>query len=382
MNKSHIQNNLINCHHFVVSFQFNTTTSDMDYDLFDYGSSHDSSYYDDLIDQYEHYRSFKCKKTKQRQSFRSYCVVSMKTLKSNSYTIRLHCFHDEKTPKAQPKKFRYERSGRNCTSFDCDELYDIKADRHHHHHSSIQKQQQMIECLAKNLEIDSSTQFSSFQRDFYRDTHRFIKSSCADEAKVKLTNIRPAPVTPFVQNQFMNRLQQEPIQKPYLTFHATAVGNFESILRFGFLIPNKQHPDNPNAPIITVQHGQSYGVGIYSSLTPGFTMSYSRNTNTIFACAALPHRTKTGQITRRHGNILVLPSESRIIPLFLVDFIHTTGAVNYSIYAPPKPIIEKKLREQEVKPKYVTRKYLRKTLNYINDDQKQNNRYQIRSFEL
>ena len=353
----------------------------MDYDLFDYRSSHDSSYYDDLIDQYEHYQSFKCKKTKQRQRQRAHCAVPMKTLKSNSYTVRLHCFADEKTPKAKPKRYRYDISDLRSAACDCDQLYETQNDRVTLS-SSSQQQPQEWECAARNLQIDATTDFPAFRRDFYRSTHRFIKSSCANEAQVKLMNIRPASIDPFVQDAFMDTLRREPLNKPYIVFHGTALGNFESILRFGLLIPNHPHPGNPMAPIIKVQHGQSFGVGIYSSLTPGYTMSYNRDTNTILACAAVPHQTKNGHIARRHGNILVLPSESRIIPLFLVDFTRTSGGTNYPFYVSPKETFAKRPRQVAVKPKHVTRKYLRKILEYINDSSKNSDRYQIRSFEM
>lgn len=356
--------------------------SDTDYEIFDYRSNHDHSYYDDLIDQFDYYQSFKCKKTKQRQRIRRHCVVPRKVLRGNAHTIKVHCVNDEITPKAPVKTFRYSKHSQQKEQFECDQLFEIAKNQPNgktleakHHTSSFSK---------KIVDLDSIKDFASFQRHFYCATHESIKSACKSNTNVILKNIRPAPTTAFVQEQFMQRLQQESSFFPSLVYHGTDRSNFDSILEFGFLVPNRQHPTNPKAPIIKVKHGQAFGVGIYGSQTPGYSIGYTIGINTLLACAALPVRRKDGRSQREHGNIVVLPSESRIIPMFLVDFFHmAAGSTNYSTYPCASQISDDSKSEGTRREKtFVTRKYLRKLLNYINDDRRKNDRYQRRSFEI
>ena len=121
----------------------------------------------------------------------------------------------------------------------------------------------------------------------------------------------------------MENLNTRPSPSPQLVFHGTQLKNIESILRYGFLVPNQSHPKNSEAPIITSVNGQAHGPGIYCSTTADYSVSYMHTTNTLLVCAALPHQTKSGRARFVHGNIIVLPKVEQIIPLFLVDIQHT-----------------------------------------------------------
>ncbi|CAF1145093.1 unnamed protein product [Rotaria sordida] len=170
--------------------------------------------------------------------------------------------------------------------------------------------------------------------------------------------------------------------KQQIFYHGTRLKNIESILQYGFLIPNRAHPSNSEAPIIVSEHGRAFGTGIYSSYSAAYSLLYINATNTFLACAAIPKRDKVGKIERFHGNILVLSHVSQIIPLFLMDFKYLNGLCrNYPCFNEEKQGKIDKNNDIK-KPVIISRKYLRKVLNYMNDEVRKNNRYQVRSFEF
>ncbi|CAM4879096.1 unnamed protein product [Rotaria socialis] len=124
---------------------------------------------------------------------------------------------------------------------------------------------------------------------------------------------------------------------------------------------------------------RAYGTGVYCSYTADYSFSYSRKTNNLLACVAIPQQDENGYIQHRYGNILVLPTVSRIIPLFLVDFEYQNRSeLNYPWFQ-QQPLDEYDERKQRT---VCLRKYFQKILNYMNDQQRNNNRYQSRIFGL
>ena len=234
---------------------------------------------------------------------------------------------------------------------------------------------------SNRIQGKSFENLADFRRDFYLAKHHLIKSSLKDQPDLQITNIRLAAIDESVQNKFLEQLNQVSSHPPQLVYHGTQLANFESILRFGLLVPNRCHPKNPDAPLITVKNGQAHGMGIYSSLTASFSVLYLKSTNTLLACATLPQRDKRGNISNLHGNILVLTKESRIIPMFLVDFKRSNvGQKNFPLFRPPPmEIVEPIMKESPIKS---PRKYFRKLLDCLHDETKQKNRYQVRTFDV
>ncbi len=181
-----------------------------------------------------------------------------------------------------------------------------------------------------------------------------------NQSHIEILNIRLAPIDKYVQNDFMKRFNENPSLYPDLVYHGIRLTNIKSILDYGFLIPNEQHPTNNKAPIITIQNGSSYGNGIYSSKT---ALSYSNTNNTLLVCAALPNRNEAGLVERSHGNILVLSHVSQIIPLFLIDFRYLNESrVNQSWFN-QRYSLKMNVEEDPNKPLIISKKYLRKVLN-------------------
>ncbi|CAF2602032.1 unnamed protein product [Rotaria sp. Silwood2] len=354
--------------------------SDSDYDIFDYNSSQDSFEIDYQIDLFELHQCLKSRKSKQKLKKAS-CSISLKALKSQPTLVKANCMNDKITRKAERKLFRHDRYTQNSKIFKCDEEFQEKSE-----HSSKEPtcvQSNVPSNCSKILEAGHLQSFSSFRRHFYHVNHQRIKSSLQDQPNIDVTDIRLAPLNKTVQNDFMKRLNENTSYFPHLVYHGTRLKNIESILRYGFLIPNRSHPFNSEAPIIVSQNGRAFGTGIYSSHSAVYSLSYVNATNTLLVCAAMPKRDKVGKIERSHGNILVLSHVSQIIPLFLIDFKYLDRShTNYPCFNEDKQSKIDKNNEIQKKPVIISRKYLRKVLNYMNDEVRKNNRYQVRSFEL
>lgn len=338
--------------------------SDIYYDSFDYNSSQDYSDIDYQIDLFEIRQYSKSKKSSKQKLKKSSCPISMKTLKSQPILMKTNCRGDEKTPKAERKIFRYNRYPTKPKLFECDEEFQIESP-----------------IVSKNLQSEHLNNFFNFRRHFYGVNHEQIKSSFKDQSNIEIVNIRPAPINESVQKDFMKKLNENTSYFPQLVYHGTRLENIESILQYGFLIPNQAHPTNSKAPIIKVQHGQSFGKGIYCSKTSAYSLAYLSSTNTLLVCAAIPNRDKKGYIKHFSGTILVLNHVSRIIPLFFIDFKSlNTGYMNQPLFTRKNElkIIEKEKIKQ---PVVISRKYLRKVLNYMNDQGRKNNQYQMRRFD-
>ncbi|CAF4231467.1 unnamed protein product, partial [Rotaria sordida] len=339
--------------------------SDNEYDIFDYNSSQDPFEIDYQIDLFEFRRCLKSRKSKPKLK-KSSCPISLKTLKSQRTLVKVNCMNDKITRKAEQKSFRYDRYSQKSKIFECDEVFQENSTILSNSISTNSSKQQI--CIQSNvpsnfskiLEAEHLQNFSNFRRHFYHINHQRIKFSLQDYPNINITNIRLAPVNQSVQNDFMKRLNENTSWFPHLVYHGTRLKNIESILQYGFLIPNRAHPSNSEAPIIVSEHGRAFGTGIYSSYSAAYSLLYINATNTFLACAAIPKRDKVGKIERFHGNILVLSHVSQIIPLFLIDFKDLNGLCrNYPCFNEEKQGKIDKNNDIK-KPVIISRKYLRK----------------------
>jgi hypothetical protein len=335
---------------------------------YNYNSSQESSNIDYQIDLFEFRQCVKSRKSKQKIK-KSSCPISTKILKSHLTLVKDTCNNHKQTPKAEQKLFRYDHYPSKPKFFECDEQF-------------LEEQTSTPSNSRKILEVEHLENFEKFRRHFYHINHESIKSSFKGYPHINITDIRLAEVNESVQNEFMNTLNKNSSFFPKLVYHGTRLDNIESILRYGLLIPNQPHSSNDEAPIIVPKHGRSFGTGIYSATTPAYSLAYVNDINTLLVCAAIPNRDKVGKIKRCHGNILVLSHVTRIIPLFLVDFKYLAkSGINHPWFNEQKEV-KMEEKKQVNKSVVISKKYLRKVLICINDEERKNNRYQVRAFDF
>ena len=366
--------------------------SDNYYDGFDYKSSENYLEIEYQIDRFEILQCSKAKKrNKPKMRIPSY-PISRKNLKSDHPLIKIYPIDKTKRSEVEQRLFRYNRypPKKPKPKQEKDETGIFECDKYLGRKSSCTRHKGSLRTVCPH-------NFTAFRHHFYAANHGHIKSSLQSN-NIEIVNIRLAPINKSVQNQFMARFNQNTSYKPHLVYHGTKLNNIESILEYGFLIPNERHPTNKKAPIITVQNGSSYGSGVYCSTTADFSLSYSNITNTLLVCAALPKRNEAGVIERSHGNILVLSHVSEIIPLFLLDFRYFNGSGPSHVWFKARYPTKVEIEENTSKPIVISRKYLRKVLNAMQDQirrkrrsrGRRNNRrkvpreddYQVRVFEL
>ncbi|CAF0733893.1 unnamed protein product [Adineta steineri] len=337
--------------------------SDNFYDGFDYNSSQDDVEIEYQIYLFEIRQCSKAKKLR-IPSYR----FSRKTSKSQHPLIKINNIDNKRTVEVEQKIFRYTRypskQAKNIIKgFECDKQFQTKSD-----------------CAQPNVSLQTVRphDFTTFRRHFYRTNHQQIKSSLKHQTNIEIINIRLAPINQSIQNDFMKRFNENTSYYPHLVYHGTKLTNIKSILRYGFLIPNQPHPTNTKAPIIATQNGSAYGAGIYCSETADYSLSYTNTTNTLLVCAALPKRNGAGSIERSHGNILVLSHVSEIIPLFLIDIQYLSESnLNKPWFNQQYPL-KMNIKDDANKPLIISRKYLRKVLNYMKDEVRKNRRYRGR----
>ena len=287
--------------------------SDIDNDIFNFNSSQDYLQIEYQIDLFEFHQNLKFNQQKKQKMGKPSRPHRMKSLKPRPIVVTINLTPEKKpvrraTPPQKPK------------IFECDRQRQIKP--------KISPPDSSKTPLGDYL-----GNFSDFRHHFYRVNYEQIKSSFKERSHIEITDIRLAPVHESVQIDFMKTLNDNAPHFPHLVYHGTKLQNIESILRYGFLIPGQVHPTNSEAPIITSVNGQAYGTGIYCSQTAAFSLSYLYTTNTLLVCAAIPERDEKGEIQRSHGNVLVLSTVSKIIPLFLVDFEYLHGtAINHPYF--------------------------------------------------
>jgi len=338
-------------------------SSDSDYDEFNYNSSQDSSYIDDQIDLFEFRQCMKSRKTKQKIK-KPLCSILRKTLKSQPTLVRINCMSDTKTPKAERKSFRYDRYPQKPKPFECDEKFqEISTCSHPSLPSNS----------SKILKAEHLQSFSNFRRHFYHVNHHLIKTSFKDHPNIQITDIRLAPVNESLHNYFMRRLNNFS-HFPGLVYHGTTLEGIESILHYGFFTSDRAHPSNSKAPIIHSPYGHSYWTHITAC-----SLSYVNNTNTLLVCAAIPKRVILEKIRVSCRYRFVLPPISKTIPVFLLDFEYLNQSNINRPWFNKQPEKQASETKKTDKSAVISRKYLRKVLNLMNDEVRKN-QYQMRSF--
>lgn len=347
---------------------------DIDYDIFDYHSSQNDSDIDYQIDLFEIRQSFKCKKQGKQKSKKPPCSVSVKSLKSQSTLVKMKCMNDKPRPKAERKSFRYDHyPTKRSKFFECDEKF----------HTKPTDTEQNLP--SKRLEDKQLQDFSNFRRHFYQVNHQRIKSSLEECANVEITDIRVASINETVQNDFMKRLNDEKSRFPELAYHGTKLNNIGSILRYGFLIPNKPHPTNTEAPILVPKNYLTCSTGIYCSRNAIYSLSYLQTTNTLLVCAALPRRVSMERLRYRYKNnvVVYLTDVTKVIPLFFMDFKYLDrSGINRPLFYEQSALTATENEKATTKePAVISKKYLRKILALMNDQERKGNQYQTRTFE-
>jgi len=166
--------------------------------------------------------------------------------------------------------------------------------------------------------------FDQFRRRWFY-AHRAQIESALPGAVLAIRLAEPAPA---VQSAFLSQRRRPNEPDPALTFHGTQHRNLASILRYGFLQPGQ----TPRAGrTVRVANGSAFGLGVYSSMTAGYSVSYCRGAQTMLVCAALLGNAGTAAAAAGcpggrfgpvavHNNIVVAFDSRRIVPLFFLDF--------------------------------------------------------------
>ncbi|CAF1478552.1 unnamed protein product [Adineta steineri] len=343
--------------------------SDDDDDWPGYTSSQNYCDIDYQIDLFEMHQSIKRDKYWKQKRNQSLYPISTKKLQSHAVLLKICCKRYKQKPKIEQKSFGYQHFSSVSNKFECDEEFLVK---------TTNTESKKRSKSSKKLTNKDLTTFSNFRAQFYQKHHENIKSSLNNRSDIKIINIRLAPINESIQIEFMKRLNQNNDSLVQLVYHGTHFKNIESILRFGFLIPNQVHPTIKNAPIIRSVTGQAFSLGIYCSRTAHYSLSYTRATNTILACAAISNYNQVKKIQYYTRNILVVPHELQIIPLFLIDFSLLNGLdCDCSLYPSYTQLQTDKI-QKEKQPMIIAKQILRKVLSCMNNRVRKNQRYQIR----
>ena len=361
-------------------------------DGFDYKSSQDYLEIEYQIDRFEILQYFKARTRNKRKTRIPSYPMSRKDLKCDHPLIKIYPKDPKtKTSEMEEQLFRYRRYPSKKAKKDQEIIKIFDCDKHLGRKSSRTRRKASLRTVRPQ-------NFTTFRQHFYSTNHERIKSSLKSCSDIEIVNIRLAPIDKSVQNNFMKRFNEYSSHNPHLVYHGTKLINIGSILQYGFLIPNERHPTNRKAPLISVQNGSSYGSGVYCSTTADYSLSYSNTTQTLLVCAALPKRNEAGAVERSHGNILVLSHVSEIIPLFLMDFRYSNGINSGHVWYKTRYPVQMNVEDNTNKSFIISRKYLRKVLNRMQDQirryrrcrGRRNNRrkvrkedeYQVRVYEL
>jgi len=109
-----------------------------------------------------------------------------------------------------------------------------------------------------------------------------------------------------------------------LGFHGTSTRNMPSIIRTGLKVPGAESG-------IAVKNGSAYGVGIYLSPSPEFSLSYSDDMKTLLVCSVLlGHCLKLGEkrsskdnsrydsVISPNGFEMIFFSAAQVLPCFII----------------------------------------------------------------
>ncbi|KAI4870019.1 ADP-ribosylation [Hypoxylon rubiginosum] len=166
------------------------------------------------------------------------------------------------------------------------------------------------------------------RNDLYR---RF--SSKREEMETELLGQSYTALRACVPARLHGRKEElvEHLLKPQVTFHGTARHLVPSIVRYGFLQPGMENPDSGQAH--EVRHGATYGLGVYSSPSADFSLSYTGNNChatkpneffgiKLFVCATLMGRTEPcpradSHVANRNLEYVVFDS-AQILPVYVI----------------------------------------------------------------
>jgi len=359
--------------HFIYIYAYMWPDTYGDDDGFEYNSSQDSSVINRQIYLFEMRQSMKRDKHWKRRRNEPLCSISTRLLQAHAVLLKYSSKRYEDQSKIEQKSFGAQSYLSEVKrNFDCDEEYK----------DDDEPVEDRPRKRSKPIGNKYLIGFSQFRKQFYKNHRENIKQSLSQcKSGSSVCNVRLAPIHESAQIDFMRRLEDNRNLEPQLVYHGTRHINIESILRFGFLVPNETHPTNSQAPVIRSVNGQAYGRGIYCSRTAVYSLGYAYTTNSILVCAALPDLDSTGKINY-FGNILVLPEVSQIIPLFLMDckLKQKNEQLSHSFWYPSGQRLQFDSSPKEKKPIYIAKQILRVVLKHINNRMRKYQRYQIRQF--
>ena len=321
---------------------------------FDYMSSQDNCVIDEQIDRFEAHYYAKCRKTKQKIKKRP-CPITKKTLKSQPTLLKSSCTNEKQTAKAQRKTFRYDHYPYKPKPFDCDEQF-----------------------LDTSTRIDDESQqnFSSFRRHFYEMNHTLIKSSFGKYPDVQIMNIRPASTNKSIVQEFMKELSKTPLCL-HVVYHQLKLNNPTITFHYGFSVFNRNTPRDflsrtHRHPIPYTHHDEKGLSGLLCC----------NSNSSILACATIYKRNKYLKVTESNIDICNYINILRMVPLFIVDlkYFRRSKADGSWFRMPQVPPVNVK-KKNEI-PEIISKKYLRKVLDLLNDHERRCSQYQIRSLSL
>jgi len=146
--------------------------------------------------------------------------------------------------------------------------------------------------------------------------------------QVSLSSLESFDVSEHVITRFEMKRKQNKNLQVQMVFHGTSSYNYNGIKSKGLVVPGTHG--------VRVVNGSSYGVGIYLSQCPRYSLSYVRDDSKLLVCAVL-----VGDPVKvtNHGNILVAKDESYVLPCFVAKY---SGGHNYPRssrrYYPPRDI--------------------------------------------
>lgn len=146
-----------------------------------------------------------------------------------------------------------------------------------------------------------------------------------------LTRLQPTELGAEVVISFMKTVRRLSCAPGDLTIalHGTSNSNHESICSRGLIIPGHKG--------VTVAHGSSLGVGIYTS-TNFNTSKYYCDGGKILVCALVDDtknhsnqskstcKVQASKNIKHHGEVIVVFNEAHIIPLYIAEFASSAVA--------------------------------------------------------
>lgn len=180
---------------------------------------------------------------------------------------------------------------------------------------------------SSNVVLPVHSPLDTFRYRFYLE-HRDAIVNCF-ESSTQVNSIELAPTNHAIFSRFVCK----DLSKVHLTFHGTREKNQAPICEKGFIIPGQEG--------VGVANGSAHGVGIYTSRTADYSVSYASDCKSMFVCAVYDdtssstescHYRHVGEkkhLTSKNGssqsvkcvnNIVVLFNKSYVVPLFKITY--------------------------------------------------------------